>query len=120
MLNISVELNEFINTLYGKTPTMNKTWQELYDEAFKTITKDVFRFQVAAARASVPCDQTQMMTFLVYEERLHINNAKFITAPTPEQAMKMLQLSAQIRTKVQAEYNTRLAEKQAKRQGTGS
>ena len=117
MLNISTELNEFINTLYGKTPTMNKTWQELYDEAFKTITKDVFRFQVAAARASAPCDQTQMMTFLIYEERLHINNAKFITPLLPEQAMKLLQLSAQIRTKVQAEYNARLAEKQAKRQG---
>lgn len=116
MLNISTELNEFINTLYGKTPTMNKTWQELYDEAFKNITKDVFRFQVAAARAMAPCDQTQMMTFLIYEERLHINNAKFIAALPPDRAMKLLQLSAQIRTKVQAEYNARLAEKQAKRQ----
>lgn len=113
MLNIASELNEFITVLYGKSPTMNKTWQQLYDEAFKTITKDLFRLHVAAAKAGVPCDQTQVMTFLVYEERTHINNAKFIHKLSPEQAMSLLQLSAKIRTKVQMEYNQRLADKQA-------
>lgn len=113
MLNIAGELNEFITVLYGKEPTMNKTWQQLYDEAFKTITKDLFRFQVAAAKAGTPCDQTQVMSFLVYEERTHINNAKFIHPLSQDQAMQLLQLSARIRTKVQTEYNERMAAKHA-------
>ncbi len=113
-MNLTRELNEFITALYGKEPTMkNKTWQQLYPDEFAHIAKDLFRFQVASARAGVPCDQTHIMTFLVYEERTRINNAKFIAGQSPSASMKMLQLSAQIKTKLQAEYNERLAARKA-------
>lgn len=114
MLDLTLELNEFITILYGKEPTMNKTWQQLYPEAFNTITKDLFRFHVASVRAATPCDQIHIMTFLVYEERTHINNNKFIRNLSSDTAMQLLTLSAQIRTKVQTEYNERLAAKKAK------
>lgn len=108
MLNITNELNEFITVLYEKSPTMNTTWVHLYEDACKAITKDVFRLHVIAAKTGAPCDQTHIMTFLIYEERVHINNAKFIHALSSEQAMRLLQIAAAIRTKIQAEYQARL------------
>ena len=111
MLNITQELNEFITVLYGKSPTMNTTWTQLYEDACKTITKDLFRLHVSSIKTGIPCDQTHMMTFLIYEERVHINNAKFVHAMSTEEAMRLLQVSAVIRTKIQEEYHLRLAEK---------
>lgn len=111
MIDLTNELNEFITVLYGKEPTMNKTWQQLYPEAFTSITKEAYRFHVSSMKASLPCDQTHFMTFITYAERLYINNAKFIHPLPPDQAMRLLQLSAQMRTKIQTEYNTRLLRK---------
>ncbi len=115
MFQINDELNEFLTLLYGHGPKMNKTWAELYPDAFAAITKDVFRMQAAAKRAAVPFDQTQMLTFLVYEERLHINNAKFVNHLETTTAMKMLQQASVIRTKVQTEYDLRLAKRQSQK-----
>ena len=113
MLDLTQELNKFMTILYGHEPKMNKTWQQLYTDEFTHITKDLFRFHVSSVRASVPCDQTHIMTFIVYEEKTYMNNAKFVHQLTQEQAMQLLPLSAQIRTKIQTEYNLRLAEKRA-------
>lgn len=113
MLDLTQELNQFMTTLYGHDPKMNKTWQQLYTDEFANITKDLFRLHVSSVRASVPCDQTHVMTFIVYEEKKYMNNAKFIHQLTQQQAIALLQLSAQIRTKVQQEYNHRLAEKRS-------
>lgn len=117
MLDITSELNEFITVLYGRQPTMNTTWVQLYGDACDRITKDVFRLYVSAARAGTPCDQTHVMAFLIYEERLHINNAKFIRPVQQEQAMRLLQVSALIRTKIQECYNMRKAGKEQARDG---
>lgn len=105
MLAITSELNEFITVLYGRQPTMNTTWVQLYADACKQITKDVYRFYMASVKTAVPCNQSHILSFLIYEERIHINNAKFIQPMSPEQAMRLLQISAVIRTKLQEIYH---------------
>lgn len=111
MLDLTPELNKFITILYGHAPRMNKTWQQLYVDAFANITRDLFRLHVSSARVSVPCDQTHIMTFIVYEEKTYMNNTRLVHQLTQEQAMQLLTLSAQIRTKIQTEYHLRLIKK---------
>lgn len=115
MLDITPELNNFITILYGHGPKMNKTWEQLYPEAFAAITQDVFRMQVTSARAAVPFDQMQLLTFLVYEERVHMNNSKFIHPVSSDSAMKLLTISVSIRVKVLDEYNKCVLAKRAKK-----
>lgn len=111
MLDLTQELNKFITILYGHAPRMNKTWQQLYVDAFASITRDLFRLHVSSARTFVPCDQTHIMTFIVYEEKTYMNNTRLVHQLTQEQAMQLLTLSAQIRTKIQTEYHLRLVKK---------
>lgn len=118
MFDITQELDEFITVLYGHGPKMDMTWGELYPDAFRKMAGDVFRMQVASRRAAVPFEQAMLMTFLVYEERAYINNAKFIHVIDTDQGVKLLTISQRIKTKAQAEFNRRMDEKKNRKGGT--